>query len=364
MNTQHNASPHPRHRGGFALVVSLGVILIVSIASAGIFGLVRQEMHMATLTRDFLKARVIAEAGANAYYAEIRNNFTGFGEQPVTAFGDGEYQVTLTEIRPEWAQLRSVGRAGRSEAVVSMTLRNFLLELTEGGRRVSPGVFSNAMTAGGEMRLGGNVTVQGDIASADSITVQGNAATITGAGNSPSIDDKHNRIQGGEGNDPDRYTVDWDSFLRLEDYLAHAVTWNGRDLSSYPDNTILFVPGNISIAGGGTLRLSIIATGDISITGQAQLQQPGNYPTLVSRDGSIKMAGGSSAEGLIAVMSTSGTISTTGGGNTPVNIEGSIIVGGEFKDSGRWTISHGEVVLTPPDDEAVGGDHVVVIAWN
>ncbi len=350
-------------RGGFAMLVTIGVILVVTIASGGVFVLVRQEVHAARLTRDFLLSKVIAESGANLYYNEIRGTFSGFGEQPETAFGGGTYQITLEDLGGNRAILRSVGRAGLSEATVVLSLRNFQITTTSSGQRVSPAVLDNAMTSGGAMRLAGNVTVIGNVASATSITTSGNAGQVVGEGSAPSVDDKKGMISGGTLNDPERYNLDWNSFLKLEDYLAHAVTWDGRDISLYPENTILYVPGNIKISSSTTVRISIIAAGDIWIAGQATFQQPGTYPTLVSRDGSIKISGGASIEGLVAAMSSSGTVSTSGGGNTPVNISGSVICGGEFKDSGNWTIQHSTVELVPPG-ETTSEDNVVVVAWN
>jgi hypothetical protein len=215
----------------------------------------------------------------------------------------------------------------------------------------------------GSMTLGGNVSVVGDIASATSITTNGKPE-INGSGSSPEITDKHGTIIGGTSDDPDRYTFTWDSFLKLEDYIVHAVTWDfSTPLSSYPDGTILYVPGNIKITETSPLNLCIIATGDISVTAQANLTQPGTYPTLVSRDGSIKLAGGATVDGLIAAMSSSGSVQTTGGGNTPVNINGSVITGGDFKDAGNWAINYAPITLLPPGEYA-SEDNVVVVAWK
>lgn len=350
-------------RAGFALLIALCIVLVVSVASGGIFMLLRQGVHSARLTRDFLSAKVIAESGANIYYNAIRNNFTGFGDQAETAFGAGTYQVSLVDLGENRAILRSIGRAGLSQATVVLSLRNFRIVQTGSGQRVQPAVLDNAMTSGGSMTLSGNVTVIGDIASATSITTKGNAGQVDGQGSSPSVSDSKGMLSEGSVNDPERYTVDWDSFLKLEDYLSHAVTWDGRNIATYPENTILYVPGNIKISSSATVRICIIATGDIWIAGQATLQQPSTYPTLVSRDGSIKLTGGSSVEGLVAAMSSSGTVSTSGGGNTPVNISGAVVVGGTFKDSGRWTIEHSTVELVPPD-ETTAQDNVVVVAWN
>ena len=296
----------------------------------------------------------------------IKRNFTGFGEDPAVDFGGGTYQVTLNAVGTDRAQLISVGRCGGSEAQVALSLRNFARAETSGGRLAAPKVLRNAVTAVGSMTLGGNIEVNGDIASAVSITANGNAGSVNGNANAPAISDKHGQITGVKGNDASRYAFSWDSFLRLEDYLAHAVTWDGRSLDSYPDNTILYVNGSITMASATALRLCIIATGDIQASGQVTLLQPATYPTLVSREGSIKLTGGSQVDGLIAAMGPSGDIQTTGGGNTPVNINGSLLVGGDFKDNGNWCIhnSYSPTMMLAPPGSSITEDYTVIVAWQ
>ncbi|OPZ71310.1 MAG: hypothetical protein BWY83_01206 [bacterium ADurb.Bin478] len=190
--------------------------------------------------------------------------------------------------------------------------------------------------------------------------VRSNATSIDGGANAPTVSDRHGTVKRAISNDPSLCDYNWDDFLKLSDYLGHAVLYDGKtDLASYPDNTILYVNGNLSINTATPLKLCIIATGDISVSAQCNLQQPGTYPTLISENGDIDFGGGANVEGLVAAMGVASTISSSGGGNIPVNINGSIVLGGEFNGSGNWCINFKKVTLIPP-----GEDNTLVMAWQ
>lgn len=352
-------STHGDRSSGFALITAIGVAMLTSILSASIYLVASNQIQAARKTREYLKAKVIAEAGANVRYNGIKHRFTGFGLEDETAFGDGNYQTELVmnQADANQARLISVGRCGIARARIEISLRNFQHFFTN-----DHVVLQNAITTFSPLRITGTVLVNdgGSIASKVLIDVRSNATSIDGGANAPTVSDKHGTVKGAISNDPSLYDYNWDDFLKLSDYLGHAVLYDGKtDLASYPDNTILYVNGELSINTATPLKLCIIATGDISVSAQCNLQQPGTYPTLVSENGDIDFGGGANVEGLVAAMGVASTISSSGGGNIPVNINGSIVLGGEFNGSGNWCINFRKVTLIPP-----GEDNTLVMAWQ
>ena len=61
---------------GSALLIVLGIIVVVSITTGALSYHATQQMHAAKVTREQLKARLIAESGLNKAYHAIRNDFS------------------------------------------------------------------------------------------------------------------------------------------------------------------------------------------------------------------------------------------------------------------------------------------------
>ncbi len=358
-NRQCRMKPTAAGRSGFGMLTAIGITMLVALLSTVTYTVASHQIQSARRIREFLKAKVIAEAGANARYNAIKHRFADFSLHDWQTFGDGSYQTELIQHDTEHNQARliSVGRCGQSEAHIELLLRNYQRFFTN-----DHPVLQNAITTFSPLVIKGTVSVfnGGNIASKVSVEVTSNAARIDGGANAPVVIDKHDAISGAICEDPAMCDYQWNDFLRLSDYLDHAVLYDRSvSLESYPPNTILYVPGDITINPSTPLQLCIIATGKISVSGSAVLKQPGTYPTLVSEMGNIEFSAGANVEGLIAAMGVSSTIKSAGGGNTPININGSIILGGTFDGSGTWSINFKKVALTPP-----GEDNTLIMAWQ
>ncbi len=350
---------HISGKAGFGMVTALGITLLVAILSGLIYTVANHQIQSARRIREYLKAKVIAEAGANARYNDVKHLFADFTLHDWQPFGDGSYQTELIRQSNDLNQARliSVGRCEKSQARIELVLRNYQRFYTN-----DHPVLQNAITTFSPMVIKGTVTVLngGNVASKVSIEVKSTATTIDGGANAPLVIDKHNTIAGEINEDPAMCDYKWDDFLRLSDYLDHSVLYDkNTPLESYPPNTILYVQGDITINPNAPLQLCIIATGNISVSGSAVLNQPGTYPTLVSEMGDINFSAGASVEGLVAAMGVTSTIKSSGGGSEPINLNGSIVLGGNFDGSGNWSINFKKVTLTPPGD-----DNTLILAWQ
>ncbi len=114
---------------GSAIVTVLGVISVVVIM-CGLLGFTAaQQMRNSQVTRDLLKARVIAESGINAAYHAVKTDFAkakGYSAQ--AAFGDGTYAVRSVPLANDGGGTRALfvsqGLCGLGRSVVSADLTN------------------------------------------------------------------------------------------------------------------------------------------------------------------------------------------------------------------------------------------------
>lgn len=362
-----DAMKHNRKRArGFAMVLALSFLVLMVAVATGVLAFGQQQMHAARMTRDYLKAKVIAETGLNVAYNDIRSSIERVGNYvgAETTFGDGSYAVTIEQVGESgdenirFLRLSSLGKCGISEARATLAVRHRRLV----NETVNPdldAVLRNAVTSGSSITLGGSIYVGGDVASPVSIRINGNTQCIAGSAYAPSYKGKSSCVGGTIDNDPTRYAVDWGSILEIDAFLSHAVTWDGRSMSDYPANTIVYCPGEVNIAANGTFQCSIIAKGDIKMAGSVTQLQPGTYPALVSLTGSVKLSGTATTHGLVAALSGSGTVTNSGNGD----IYGCVLSSGEFKDTGNWSIFYTALEIRPPG-ATDNSDLVEVVAWQ
>ncbi len=348
------------------MVLALSFLVLMVAVASGVLAFGQQQMHAARMTRDYLKAKVIAETGLNVAYNDIRSSIARAGNYvgAETAFADGSYAVTIEQVgesgdeNVRFLRLASLGKCGISEARATLAVRHRHLI----GETVNPDldkVLRNAVTSGAAITLGGSIYIGGDVASPISIRINGNSANIDGSAYSPSFRGSSGGVDGEITNDPSRYAINWESILDIDKFLESSVTWDGRNLSAYPANTIVYFPGDANISGSYTFQCSVIAKGDIKMTGSTTLLQPGTYPALVSLTGSVKMGGSATAHGLVAALGGDGTVTHSGTGA----VYGSVLSVGDFKESGNWSIYFTELDIRPPDTTD-NSDLVEVVAWQ
>jgi hypothetical protein len=119
---------------------------------------------------------------------------------------------------------------------------------------------------------------------------------------------------------------------------------------------VMWVNGDFKYSGSGDVTGSIIATGNVDISGSGMFTAASTYPAIVSRDGNIKMSGSGKITGLI--YARIGDIDKSGSGD----VTGSIICGGDLDKSGSWnTLTYKNSAPIPPE---CTGSNYVEIGWR
>jgi hypothetical protein len=349
------------------MIVALSFLVLMVLVASGVLAFGQHQMFAARRTSDYLKAKVIAETGLNIALNDIRgdvNRMAGYTGTK-TPFGSGTYAVTITNVstsadgNTHLLRLSSVGECGLAEGRAALAVRHTHHTDTSGNPDLDK-VLLNALTSQKQIVLNGNPTIVGDIASATSISTSGNSFNVTGTGFSPAFSGRDERFSGGVNtSDPSHYSINWGAVLSMDKYISKAVTYDGRPFSSYPPNTIVYSPNDISI-NGGTVQCMIISDNDIKISGNATLLQPGTYPVLVSLNGVITITGTAEVNGFVVSLSGSGAMGKATG--TPT-INGSLFIMGGLPDSGNVTVNYLPLDIRPPDTPD-SQDIVEVVAWQ
>jgi len=117
-------------RRGSALVSVMGVVLITMLAVGSLAAFVASGVYRVRFLTDTIRAKAIAEAGANRAYSELRSNWDRRSTStlyPNTQFGGGTYTVKLDPVVGDTGgriQLTSIGTFGRATHRVGATLRD------------------------------------------------------------------------------------------------------------------------------------------------------------------------------------------------------------------------------------------------
>lgn len=358
------------------IVVSMSALLTVSVTG----GL--QQAFFATRLADRVRAQLIAEAGAHEAYTILKADWderlsdTAF---PSTSFGGGTYDVRVVPTNA-MASIRSTGTYGSARELAILDVIN--LGTTSPGVTVNWSVISNyTIVAGGQITwtgasqfLGngalhsnaqftrsGNGYVDGNVTSSTQFHTQGNANGINGTVSAPIISGPTSKISGTRTvgavalvtiPDIDLTPYATEAAANGEYYVGDVTLSGGED----PDGGVMFVEGNLTIAGNDNYLGSYICTGTLTISGNGSLTAVNGYPVLASRDGNINFAGQKDVTGLIYVKS--GNYQQTGG-NT---LNGQIVVKGDISKAGNSMV--GNFLNSPPTIPDGGGSSETELGLN
>ncbi len=143
--------------------------------------------------------------------------------------------------------------------------------------------------------------------------------------------------------------------------LEHGEVRNGFTATTdiTPNGGILWVEGDVHISAPAVVHGSIIATGDINVSGQIDIVPTTCAFGLVSRDGDIHVTSGGTINGLIYAK-TGGLQHTANG-----EIVRQIIVNGDIKKAGNSDIMSGYARSVPaPPGIVASTDNIVIATWK
>lgn len=388
-----NRMPTVRVRDGSVLLIILVFAFVVSMAVLTVFVVSRQSSGSVNAISDQMRAKVIAEAGANAAYSVLTTNFgarTNEAAFPVTSFGGGVYDVSVQSIGTDQAVICSTGRYGNAVARTVLDIKNHPKNLSGSTNGTAQGAFGYAVVSGdqmtwtgtGIMRIEGKVHANGgfkmtgsdvmtgttcrvsssvEIWSVGDTMIYGDASAPVWKGKSPS------NIVGTvtTGPVPLVQIPDIDLTPYYNHALANGQVYNGNwhftgvsDLA--PTGGIMWVNGNLKWSGSGRLVGCFIATGDVNLSGSGDHVKVAAYPAVVSRDGNINISGSGKFNGLL--YARIGSFDKSGSGD----VRGSIICGGSFSKSGSWQLlTYEDSTPVPPGvPVSTNFDRIKVEAWQ
>jgi len=360
-----------QRRQGSAILVVLGVVSVVGIVIGMLSFAATQQMRASQITREMLKARLIAESALNKAYNTIKKDFGRTdGYVDAAAFDDGSYKVTAVVLpgsTANRAQLVSEGVCGLGHAVVSMDVENrpittpdgetsddyfdLLFDLLVGGTLDMKGNFQASVTdihANGDVTLtGSSATDATTVSSAGSVTWKRADGTITMLSNQTPVEILSEALNA--------------AINQFIEYAQenNAVYASGADIPAAP-------PGGVSVCTGDASGWSRTGTGCFIFTGEAALQgsslnvtSPDGYPALIILGvDEVKLNAGSYVNG--AILIPNGSLKLNG----HAEIHGAILVGQGMTGVGTADLyaGSGSGFSLPPDDETT--DNVAVTAWH
>lgn len=355
-------------RTGSALLTVLGIVAVVTIVCGMLSVSATQQMRSAQITREMLKARMIAESGLNKAYNEVKGNFAlAQGYSLAESFADGSYKVyaaPLTGTSSNRAQLIATGTYGMGKAVVAADLENRPLsigssgtdnyyslpfDLLVGGTMTLKGNFNASVTAihsNGSADLGGSASVDAiTVSSAGSVEWKKAPADVTLLPNQPA-----------QVIYPDDLAA---AINALKSYAQDhgAVYSSAASIPASPPGGVAYCTGSDS-GWSGSGAGCFIFEGDFS-SKHITVTSVNNYPVLiVLSPSSIQFNAGTVISGAALFPLSSLRF------NGHAEIDGPLLVGQSITGNGTADLyaGSGQGFAYPPQAELE--DNVVITAWH
>ncbi|MFH0907458.1 MAG: hypothetical protein V1929_01680 [bacterium] len=367
---------------GSALVMTLIITATVGIMGASLLTFADYQLGAMQRARQDNQAMAIAEAGANAALAIIKTDFANKDNTslfPDTSYNDGTFDVTVTSVGDDKAQIKCVAVSGTSTQIVIVDVKDFS-EGTPGEDPSSPWAHTIFINGNGRINGAGNcygsVRCNQDLRTAGafewgtvanpvdvycSVEFRANgSATLLGMVYAPSVS-----APGGVPRTIQAVPTVTMPVLDLTPYYNRALA-NGQvfaggtvsgSIGSIPGG-VRWYNGAVTVNGGVNYAGCVIATGSINFKGGCTQTKVDSLPALVSRDGSVTLSGARTMQGLIYSASD---LTANGAGVE----DGTILVGGNLTLNGSYGLftynySYPSVDGSP---DASGSD-VGVTAWQ
>ncbi|HPO36817.1 MAG TPA: hypothetical protein PLU38_04995 [Kiritimatiellia bacterium] len=364
-----------RENKGSALLIVLGIITVVTITAGAMSFTATQQMRSAQITRDMLKARLIAESGLNKAYNSVKTDFTRISSCSEKGdLGGGTFTVhavTALGGNPNRAQLVSEGLCGLGRAVVSADLEN--IPVKTGDDDASDDFFPMFydLLVGGDLLLNGNIRALFDaIFSNGTLTVGGSSFLgATKLSSAKKVVIKNPKKVSGpytteencppQAISPEALTAAIDAFKAYAQ-ANDAVYASGADIPVAPPGGVAYCTGDAS-AWSGQGTGCFIFEGEVSFQGSGiDVQSVDGYPALIVLSASeVKLNADAVVHGAIIMPNASFKV------NGHAEIHGAILVGQGMGGNGTADLYPGDAgqgFNLPPQQTIT--DNVVITAWH
>ncbi|MFO7870730.1 MAG: pilus assembly PilX N-terminal domain-containing protein [Kiritimatiellia bacterium] len=358
----------------FTMTMLLGVVMSTAV----------QQSFMAGKLGNRVRALAIAEAGAHQAYSILSTNFAARYDPslfPETSYGEGTYDVHVRPVTNNAAVITCTGVCEQATKVVILDIRNY--GGTGGADWWNSDAFNYAIICGSKFDFkgcgyisGSNVVLYSNMdldingAAGSDLNLESHTKisvgnlTLNGSITSPSNDVHQNAtITGGvvTAEVPLVEIPDIDLTPWYNEAAANGeVKTNWSTSSDYtPAGGIVWVEGDVNIASHAKIDGMIIATGDIVVSGAAEIGTTNSF-CVASRDGSVYNTSSGTLKGLI--YAKNGDYSQTANGNH----EGQLIIKGMIDKGGNSDLMvYEQIIPTPPGGFPDSTDEVIgVSAWQ
>ncbi len=278
---------------GSALVTTAGVTMVVMLAVGGLSTFVLATSHNVRRMAHVVRARAIAEAGANRAYSALRDDFSLRGSSPTnlfpqTEFGGGHYTVNVEPSEGGLVRVISTGQSGSATHRIGVDLR----DANEGGE--VPPFMEYTIFSNGPMRFNGTPKeINGDLQTNGNFTLNGDDDNINGKIFAPNIDDtgvsEEKRGEWEKIPFPQLADPEFQEFLDAAreagtlteysesktfhgDHQFHGITVVDGDVTFQGSgnrviNGMLYVSGDVTANGSTSLSGALLVEGEIRING-------------------------------------------------------------------------------------------------
>lgn len=362
-----------QRQNGSAVLVVLGVISIVMIVCGMLGFSATQQMRATQITREMLKARLIAESGLNKAYNAVKENFGGIAgyRESQVSFGGGTYTVTATDLTAEGgtqrARLVSEGVCGIGRSVVSVDLENRPKVLADEDESDNYFDLVYDLLVGSGLDLKGNfhasvtaIHANGDIVLTGSSKTEAITVSSTGSITWKKSDGTETKLE--SQNAVEIYSAALQAAINT--FIAHAEKYgavyaSASDIPNSPPGGVAYCTGSSdgwSKTGTGTF----IFLGDVSLQGSGlAITSQNGYPALIVLSASdVQINAGAVIHGAVIMPNASIKI------NGHAEIYGPILVGQGMTGNGTADLyaEGGQGFALPPDETET--DNVVITAWH
>jgi hypothetical protein len=328
------------NRRGAALIICYMVIAALVLLAGAFLTRSISERSVAGKYFDSTQAFWLAEAGLNKAIFQLRSNYDNLSAIPATSLGLGQYSATITldgndRVITASGFVPSASSAVKIKRVIEATII----------KRIPAGFYGHAIYSAGDVNIGSNCVVNGNVFSGGAVTgpvnggVTQNDATLHDNG-LPAL--SFDQLQ--------QKSIDqgwYNSATHATTYPTSSF-WYEAPSPSNPTGTpnVVFVDGDFTLVGGKQVVKGFIVVGGNTVY-------------------NAEIGGNASIEGCLY---TRGDIWFHGGGGKVINVDGGVWAGGTVTMVGNEQINfnppgHGAEYTAAIQNLGINAD-VQVISWR
>lgn len=335
------------NRRGVVLIICYMVIVVLIILGAAFLTRSVSERSITSKYFDSIQAFWLAEAGVNQALFKLRtegyNVLSAINKWSGSLGSAGEYSVDLGETSGDGSRkitahgfVPSVSSANRVERVIEVIVSKF----------IPPGFYDNAIYSAGDVSIGSNCIVNGDVFSGGTVTGHVNGDTTQ---NDPILHNNGLPLLSFDELQQESEDQGWyDSDTGVTTFPDSF--WNVAPTS--PDDpgipNVVFVNGDFTLVGGKQVAQGFIVVGGNTV-----------YDAEIGGNASI-----------VGCLYTRGNIWFHGGGGKVINVDGGVWAGGTVTMDGNEQINfdppagHGQDYMKAIKALEINADVQVASPWR